>query len=85
MPTYEYECSRCGLQFEIRQNITDAPIKECPECGADVRKLISGGIGFIMKTSGVSRREQMKGCSLETTGKTCCGADKKCGESHCGG
>jgi hypothetical protein len=27
----------------------------------------------------------MKSCSLEETGKTCCGADRKCGESHCGG
>jgi putative FmdB family regulatory protein len=84
MPTYEYECSRCGLQFERQQSMTDAPIKECPECGAAVRKLISGGSGFIMKTSDVSRRDQMKSCSLEETGKTCCGADRKCGESHCG-
>jgi putative FmdB family regulatory protein len=33
MPTYEYECSRCGLQFERQQTMTDAPIKKCPECG----------------------------------------------------
>ena len=85
MPTYEYECSRCGLQFERQQTMTDAPIKECPACGEKVRKLISGGSGFIMKAAGVGKRDQMKSCSLEETGKTCCGADRKCGESHCGG
>jgi len=62
----------------------DEPIKECPECGKEVQRLVSGGSGFIMKSAGVSRRDQMKGCSLEETGKTCCGADRKCGESHCG-
>ena len=84
MPTYEYECSSCGLHFERKQTMTDAPIKECPACGEEVRKLISGGSGFIMKTSAVSRCDQMKSCSLEETGRTCCGADRKCGESHCG-
>jgi putative FmdB family regulatory protein len=84
MPTYQYECSRCGLQFERQQAMTDAPIRKCPACGKEVRKLISGGSGFIMKAAGDSGRDQMKSCSLEETGRTCCGADKKCGESHCG-
>jgi putative FmdB family regulatory protein len=36
MPTYEYECSRCGMQFERQQSIKDVPIKECPECGKNL-------------------------------------------------
>jgi putative FmdB family regulatory protein len=84
MPTYEYECISCGLQFERQQTMNDVPIRECPACGEEVRRLISGGIGFIMKTAGVSQCDQMKSCSLEETGKTCCGSDRKCGESHCG-
>ncbi|MFA5322419.1 MAG: zinc ribbon domain-containing protein [Smithella sp.] len=84
MPTYEYECSNCGLQFERQQTMTDAPIKECPGCGKEVQRLVSGGSGFIMKSAGVSRRDAAKSCSLEETGKTCCGADKKCRASHCG-
>ena len=84
MPTYEYECGSCGLHFEKQQSIKDEPIKKCPECGEEVKRLVSGGSGFIMKSAGVSRRDTGKGCSLEETGKTCCGADRKCGESHCG-
>jgi putative FmdB family regulatory protein len=84
MPTYEYECTSCGLRFEKQQGINDSPLSVCPECNSAVKRQISGGSGFIMKSAGSSRRDQMKGCSLEETGKTCCGADRKCGESHCG-
>lgn len=83
MPTYEYECSRCGLQFERQQSMKDAPIQKCPECGEEVQRLVSGGSGFIMKSTGVTMRESRKGCSLEETGKTCCGASQRCGASHC--
>ena len=84
MPTYEYECGMCSLRFEQQQSIKDDPLKECPECKGEVRRIISGGSGFILKSSGQSQHDSRKGCSLEETGKTCCGADRKCGESHCG-
>jgi putative FmdB family regulatory protein len=83
MPTYEYECGRCGLHFERQQSMKDAPIKKCPECGEEVQRLVSGGSGFIMKSTGVTMRESRKSCSLEETGKTCCGASQRCGASHC--
>ncbi|MGI6657218.1 MAG: FmdB family zinc ribbon protein [Desulfobulbus sp.] len=41
MPVYEYECKQCEQIFEVQQRITDAPITTCPECGGEVRKLIS--------------------------------------------
>lgn len=86
MPTYEYQCSQCGLKFERHQSMKDAPVKECPECGADVQRMVSGGSGFIMKSSGtgVSMRDSAKSCSFEESGRTCCGADRKCGQSPCG-
>ena len=52
MPTYEYECSKCGFQFEEFQNITDKPLKHCPKCNGNLRRLISGGAGIIFKGSG---------------------------------
>ena len=53
MPTYEYKCDACGIEFERFQSITAAPIKRCPECGkAKVRRLISTGAGLIFKGSG---------------------------------
>jgi putative FmdB family regulatory protein len=52
MPTYEYECEKCGITFERFQNITEEPIKKCPECGGPVRRLIGAGAGVIFKGSG---------------------------------
>lgn len=84
MPTYEYECSKCGLKFERHQSMKDAPIKKCPDCGSNVQRMVSGGSGFIMKSASLSRPDAARSCSLEETGKTCCGADRKCGKSPCG-
>jgi putative FmdB family regulatory protein len=52
MPTYEYECSKCKYIFEEFQNITDKPLKHCPRCKGNLRRIISGGAGFILKGSG---------------------------------
>jgi putative FmdB family regulatory protein len=30
MPTYEYECKKCGNCFEVIQKITDEALKKCP-------------------------------------------------------
>ena len=52
MPTYEYECEKCGITFERFQSIKAEPIKKCPECGGPVRRLISAGAAVIFKGSG---------------------------------
>lgn len=52
MPTYEYECRACGHSFERTQSMSEAPVKDCPECGKDVRRVINGGAGIIFKGSG---------------------------------
>jgi hypothetical protein len=32
--------------------MSDEPVKKCPECEMEVRRLISGGVGVIFKGSG---------------------------------
>lgn len=51
MPTYDYECPE-GHRFEIFQKMSDAPVSECPECGAPAERKISGGAGFLFKGEG---------------------------------
>ncbi len=84
MPTYEYLCTECRLHFDRRQSMKDEPVEFCPECGARAQRQISGGSGFIFKSPGAARHDSKKTCSLETTGKTCCGADRRCSDSPCG-
>ena len=53
MPTYEYQCSTCGFQFEEFQNISAEPIKKCPNCKKNKAvRLISGGAGLIFRGTG---------------------------------
>jgi len=52
MPTYEYECKTCGYSFEAFQSMSDDPLKVCPECGKEIRRIINGGSGIIFKGSG---------------------------------
>ncbi len=54
MPTYDYECSDCGDQFEFFQSMTADPLTRCELCGAEggVRRLIGAGAGLIFKGSG---------------------------------
>tara|TARA_R110002096_G_scaffold316010_15_gene510426 strand:+ start:9250 stop:9450 length:201 start_codon:yes stop_codon:yes gene_type:complete len=52
MPTYVYEtipdcCNEAPIQFEVRQSMTDPPLKRHPDTGVPVRRVISGGYGFI--------------------------------------
>ena len=52
MPTYDYKCLECDVQFEKFQGITAPPLEECPECNGKVKRLISAGAGLIFKGSG---------------------------------
>ncbi|MGF7185655.1 putative FmdB family regulatory protein [Desulfitispora alkaliphila] len=51
MPRYEYRCKKCG-KFELNQKISEEPLKECPKCGDEASRIISGGAGVVYKGSG---------------------------------
>lgn len=59
MPTYEYECSKCGKVFELFQSIKEPPRKKLRagdprpcKCNAPISRRISTGGGLIFKGSG---------------------------------
>jgi len=52
MPTYEYECTKCGHVFERFQSMTEESVKRCPKCRCKVRRLFGSGAGIIFKGSG---------------------------------
>lgn len=41
MPIYEYECQSCGKRTEVLQRMDEAPLAACPQCGGEVKKLVS--------------------------------------------
>ena len=59
MPTYEYECTNCGVVTEIFQSITEPPRRrfqknDDPRCACDapVKRLLGTGAGIIFRGSG---------------------------------
>ena len=53
MPTYEYECQACGKVHEIFHGMSAPRPRKCPSCGKlKLKKLLSGGAGFIFKGDG---------------------------------
>ncbi len=53
MPIYAYEakdpekgCAKCRAGFEVTQSINDARLARCPDCGAEVFRVIQApGLG----------------------------------------
>jgi putative FmdB family regulatory protein len=59
MPTYEYECDKCGKVFDLFQPMTESPRKKLRstdpkpcKCNTTVTRRISTGGGLIFKGSG---------------------------------
>jgi len=84
MPTYEYECQDCKEHFELFQSITASPVKDCPKCSGNVKRLIGGGSGIIFKGSGFYATDYRKGknpespaCPLTKEGQDCKSCPKK--------
>lgn len=51
MPIYEYQCTKCGNEFEKFQSITDDTIPKCTVCKGKAKRLISHS-SFHLKGSG---------------------------------
>lgn len=51
MPIYEYHCDRCDEVFEVKQRISEDPLREHPGCGGPVERLISA-TSFRLKGTG---------------------------------
>ena len=51
MPTYEYQCTGCGREFEARQRISEPALTRCEKCGGAVKRLLSSA-PFILKGEG---------------------------------
>jgi len=53
IPTYQYQCSDCGHEFEKLQSMSAGTLRKCPECKKlKLKRLIGSGSGIIFKGSG---------------------------------
>ncbi|WP_395058941.1 FmdB family zinc ribbon protein [Polaromonas sp.] len=52
MPIYAYKCDACGHHKDVLQKMSDAPLTDCPQCGAPAFKKQLTAAGFQLKGSG---------------------------------
>lgn len=87
MPNYDYQCEKCGHQFEVFQSMNDAKLTDCPLAGCDgvVKRLLGTGAGLIFKGAGFYQTDYRSasyqaGAKSESSG----GGDSKGGDSKGG-
>lgn len=52
MPIYAYQCGTCGHAKDVLQKMSDAPLTDCPACGAQTFTKQLTAAGFQLKGSG---------------------------------
>jgi len=52
MPIYAYKCDACGHAKDVLQKISDAPLTDCPACGAPKFNKQLTAPGFQLKGTG---------------------------------
>jgi putative FmdB family regulatory protein len=53
MPTYTYECKKCGHLMDVFHSMSDGPRVTCESCGSrSVKRKLGTGAGIIFKGSG---------------------------------
>jgi len=52
MPTYTYQCEKCGIRFDQYQKFTDDHLVVCPECGEAALHKVYQPVGIVFKGKG---------------------------------
>lgn len=66
MPTYEYNCKKCGENFDLVQSFKDKALKKHPgECGGPVQKVFHAS-GIVFKGSGFYVTDSRGASSVKT-------------------
>ena len=82
MPLYEYQCKKCKHKFEKIQKFSDPPVRQCPECGSPVEKVMHApnvqfkGTGWYVTDYGGKSDKKTDG-GPEKSGAEKSGSEKK--------
>jgi putative FmdB family regulatory protein len=72
MPIYEYECRKCKRRTEAIQRVGEKPLKICPHCGGELKKMASApaiqfkGSGWYVTDYARAKTEERSGSSSKT-------------------
>ncbi|MEA5154487.1 FmdB family zinc ribbon protein [Raineyella sp.] len=62
MPRYQYQCTSCGHDLEVRQSFSEPALTVCPQCEGKLRKVFNA-VGVVFKGSGFYKTDSRSGSS----------------------
>jgi putative FmdB family regulatory protein len=77
MPIYAYKCESCGHAKDVLRKISDAPLTECPACGAATFSKQLTAAGFQLKGSGWYATDFKGGAAPATPAAAAAAGDSK--------
>ncbi|MBD7961686.1 MULTISPECIES: FmdB family zinc ribbon protein [Comamonas] len=83
MPIYAYKCGTCGHAKDVLQKMSDAPLTDCPACGAAAFSKQLTAPGFQLKGSGWYATDFKGGSSSSSTSAPAPAAACDAGGSAC--
>ncbi|MDX6308879.1 MAG: hypothetical protein QOI06_1925 [Nocardioidaceae bacterium] len=81
MPIYEYACTDCAEELEVRQSFTDEALTVCPACGGRLRKVLSP-VGVVFKGSGFYRNDSRAAASNGDRDRAASSSEKQSSEKQ---
>lgn len=66
MPSYDYECPKCGSVEEVEHSIRDEPEVVCSMCHEKKKRLISKNTTFVLVGDGWAKNGYDKKTSSKT-------------------
>ena len=82
VPIYEYQCESCSHRLEKLQKMSEAPLTECPACGASSLKKLVSAAAFRLKGGGWYETDFKTGGKKNVSGSS--GSDSTSGSSSGG-
>jgi len=83
MPIYAYKCSDCGHAKDVLQKMADAPLTDCPVCGAAAFSKQLTAPGFQLKGTGWYATDFKGGASSANAAPTAAAPACDSGGSAC--
>jgi putative FmdB family regulatory protein len=71
MPIFTYGCNSCGVQKDVMQKMSDAPLATCPECGKESFTKQVTAAGFQLKGNGYYATDFKNGSSSQPACPPC--------------
>lgn len=81
MPIYAYRCESCGHAKDVLQKMSDAPLTDCPACGASAFRKQLTAAGFQLKGSGWYATDFKGGAAAPSAAATGAAAESKPAEA----